>query len=212
MLIDPDIILEKLEEFNIYSAHSDIFDEIIDNIETEKKIIISGDSFCGKSFFTKKLTLILKEKLHLKESNIKIIDYPLIILETMLKNGIKEINKDKIKNFLQENVLNEIIPYKDFDIVVFDEINSTIFNDLFRYNFCFKKEQIIFLIISIRGMYLKYKDTFIKNNFKFYDLSFPTEQDMKNTISKYSELNGIQIYKNIDCKKIKKETFFSLFV
>lgn len=212
MLIDPDITLENLEQFEIYSVHSDIFNLIIDNIETEKKIIISGEPFCGKSFFSKKLILVLKEKLDLEESNIKIIDYPISILESMQEHGIKNINREKIMNFLQENDLNVIIPYQDYDIVVFDEINSMIFSDLFRYNFCFREEQTVFLIISIRGMYLRYRDSFNKKNFKFYDLSFPTERDMKNLIGKYEELTGIQIYNYIDNKKIKRETFKSLFV
>ena len=71
---------------------------------------------------------------------------------------------------------------------------------------------ITLFIISIRGMYLRYRDIFDEKNFKMYDLPFPTEQDIKNLIIKYEKITGSPIYKDVDNIKIRRDKFKSLFV
>ena len=208
-MINSEFIFDNIEKFDIHSSQKEIFEKIVNNIEKDKKILIAGDQLSGKSFFSRKLALALKEKLKLDSNQIIIYDYPLIILEIMVEQGILDINNSKIKKFLDNNNLHEILKFDNHDLIILDEINSTIFADLIKYEFEIKENQIIILVCGVRGLYLLNKKYFDEKNFQYYHLQFPSLQDKIKMLKQYQKLSNTPILNfeektsSLDNKKFK---------
>ena len=80
-MIDPEFIYNNIEEYEIYPSHKENFVTILENIEFERRLIITGQQFGGKSFFCRKLAHEIKKKLNLNIDKILICDFPLMILD-----------------------------------------------------------------------------------------------------------------------------------
>lgn len=192
-MVNSEFIFDNIEKFDIHSSQKEIFEKIVNNIENDKKILITGDQLSGKSFFSRKLALHLKEKLKLDSNRIIIYDYPLIILEIMVEQGVLDINNSKIKKFLDNNNLHEILKFDKHDLIILDELNSTIFADLIKYEFEIKENQIIIIVCGIRGLYLLNKKYFDEKFFQYYHLPFPSLQDKNKMLKQYQKLSNTQI-------------------
>ncbi|MBA7584511.1 hypothetical protein ES708_26466 [subsurface metagenome] len=192
-MIDPEFIYNNIEEYEIYPSHKEIFNTILENIEFERRLVITGQQFGGKSFFCRKLALRIKKKLNLEIDKILICDFPLMILELMLEKEILVLNDETIKSFLMENNLNEILDLKNKDLIILDEINSPIFDNLFKSKLKLENNQIIIKVIgpNVKGLFFGNKNYFEGLGYKIYDLKFPTGDERVNMLDKYISSSGI---------------------
>ncbi len=217
-MIDPELISNNIEEFEIYPSHKENFITILENIEFERRLIISGHQFCGKSFFCRKLALKIKKKLNLNNDKILICDFPLMILELMLEKDIIVLNDETIKSFLKENNINEILGVKNKDLIILDEINTPIFDNLFKCKFDLENNQIIIKVIgpSVKGLFFGNKNYFAELGYNIYDLKFPTGDERVDMLEKYISLSGVilnnQDYEVISESKNDVNKFKSLFI
>ncbi len=194
-MIDPEYIYNNIEEYEIYPSHKEIFNKILENIEFERRLVITGQQFGGKSFFCKKLALKIKKKLNLEIDKVLICDFPLLILELMLEKKILVLNDETIKSFLMENNLNEILGVKNKDLIILDEINSPIFDNLFKCKLNLENNQIIVKVIgpSVKGLFFGNKNYFEELGYKIYDLKFPTGDERVAMLDNYVSLSGITL-------------------
>ena len=210
-MINPEIIYNNLEKFSIYPSHKGVFDFILANINIDKRSIICGERFCGKSFFCRKLASKLREILNL--DNIKIIDFPLVILNKLYENDIQNLNSRILKEFIENNDIHNILKIKNSDLIILDEINSTIFEELLKYNFQISENQIFIQVIGIKGLYMKNKQHFDYLGYKFFELDYPNDNERINMIKTYIKISKENLDNNIVAElKEDKDVFRSLFL
>ncbi len=190
-MIDPNLIYNNIEEFEIYPSHEEIFNLILDNIETEKKIIISGEKLGGKSFFGKKLSVAIGNKLKIKEDKIFICDLGLILFKKMIEDDIQNVNANKIREFVEKNNLNVLLNISDYDIIVLDEINDIIFNELLKFKYEINSKQILIQIVENR-LFLRNRSILNEMNYKNYQLIFPKISEIKEMIRHYNSLTSTE--------------------
>ncbi|MFW9972265.1 MAG: hypothetical protein ACFFDF_18920 [Candidatus Odinarchaeota archaeon] len=210
-MINPEIIYNNLEKFSIYPSHQEIYDKILTNININKKFILYGERFCGKSFFCRKLALKLIELLKL--DNIKIIDFPLVVLNKLYQNGIQNLNSKTLKEFMENRDINRILKIEKSELIILDEINSTIFEELSKFNFHISTNQIFIQVIGIKGLYMKNKQLFDNFGYKLYELGYPNYNELINMIKTYNKISKENIdYSIVLESKGDKNTFRSLFL
>lgn len=210
-MINPEIIYRNIDKFDIYPSHKHVLNEIFSNITKDRRIILYGDRFCGKSFFCKKLTQKIATKLDLK--TIKIIDYPLTIMENMVESGYEDFNNRLLKEFLNSSNLTEILELKKSDLIIFDEINSTVFRELLKYQFELQDEQVLIQVIGNRGLYINNKEALKKLNYKFYELDYPNDAERIAMIDKYISISKDQLNDELIAEsRLDKNKFRSLFI
>jgi len=186
-MINPEIIYTNIDKFDIYPCHEQVFNKILSNIEENRRILLYGDRFCGKSFFCKKLSQKIATQLDLE--SIKILDYPLVIMEKMIDEGYENFNSRLLKDFLKSSELGKILDIKKLDLIILDEINSTVFRDLLKHQFEIRGDQILIQVIGIRGLYINNKETFEKLNYTFYELDYPSNDERIALIDKYISIS-----------------------
>lgn len=186
-MINSEKIFNNVEKFEIFSSHQPIFDDILNNIETEKKIVIRGDQLSGKSFFCRKILRGIANKLGIHIDRTKIYDYPLFILKKMWQNEIKTFNLAVLKTFLKENNVNEILILDHYDIIILDELNDFLFRDLLKIEYDLDVNQILIQIID-NGLYFHNKGIFQKLNYKVYQLAFPLMEELNDFIKSYDKI------------------------
>ncbi len=205
-MIDPNLIYNNIEEFEIYPSHKEIFITILDNIETEKKIIIAGEMLGGKSFFGKKLSVAIGNKLKIKEDKIFICDLGLILFKKMIEEDIQNVNANKINEFVEKNNLNVLLNISDYNIIVLDEINDIIFNELLKFKYEINSKQILIQIVENR-LFLRNKFILNEMNYKSYQLVFPKISEIKEMIGHYNSLacnDSIVKYEDLTYAQYKK--------
>jgi len=191
-MINSEKILINIEKFEIYPSHEQIFNAILNKCEEEKKIIIRGVLQSGKSFFCRKLSIFLKEKLNLHDNDIKIIDLPLLILNNMFQNKMQDVSIKIINKFIKQNDLNELIHIQDFKIIILDDINDIIFKDLPKFRYNVKNNQILIQVLENK-LYQINKTELQDLNYKVYELNSPNDQDLKIMIKKYNNIFNVNI-------------------
>ncbi len=191
-MINSEKIFINIEKFEIYPSHEQIFNAILNKCEEEKKIIIRGVLQSGKSFFCRKLSIFLKEKLNLHDSDIKIIDLPLLILNNMFQNKMQDVSIKIINKFIKQNDLNELIHIQDFKIIILDDINDMIFKDLPKFRYNIKNNQILIQVLENK-LYQINKTELQDLNYKVYELNSPNDQDLKIMIKKYNNIFNVNI-------------------
>ena len=205
-MINPNLIYNNIEEFEIYPSHEEIFNNILDNIETEKKIIISGEMLGGKSFFGKKLSVAIGNKLNIKKEKIFICDLGLILLKKMIEEDIQNVKANNISEFAEKNNLNVLLNISEYNIIVLDEINDIIFNDLLKFKYEINSEQILIQIVENR-LFLRNRFILNEMNYKNYQLIFPKISEIKEMIGHYISLtdcDSIVKYEDLTYAQYKK--------
>ena len=205
-MINSELIFNNIEKFDIYPSHMGVFSSILDNIETEKRILIRGEQLSGKTFFCRKLVYAIKEKLNLKKNKIKFYDLPLILLKIIGENDISVINFDVIRNFIEKNNPNKILKIDSFDLIVLDDINDLFFADISKIEYNLNQDQILFQLIE-DNLYYSNKNEIEKINYSIYQLDFPPLTEIKIMIEEY-----MKIFKNytIDLVNLTKDKFKAL--
>ncbi len=203
-MINSENIFNNIEKFDLFPSHQSIFNEIIINIEKERKVIIRGEKLSGKSFFCKKLLIAIVDKLGINIENTKIYDLPLIILKKMWKKKIREFTPEILQDFLHNNNISEIVELDNFDIIILDEINDFLFRDLLKINYPINKNQILIQVIE-NAIYYPNKEILQKLDYNIYQLNFPSIQELINMIENYKRIfnNPIKISKNFSKDKFK---------
>ena len=186
-MINPEKILNNIEKFDIFPSHQPIFDEILSNIETVKKIVIRGEQLSGKSFFCMKLMHAVIDKLDINIDRVKIYDFPLFLLKIMWENKIKKLNPEILKLFIKENNIFEILRLKDFDLILLDEINDILFRDLLAIEFKLNTNHILIQVID-NGLYYHNKEIFKKLGYKVHTLHFPLMKELNELIESYKKI------------------------
>ena len=205
-MINSELIFNNIEKFDIYPSHMGVFSSILDNIETEKRILIRGEQLSGKTFFCRKLVYAIKEKLNLKKNKIKFYDLPLILLKIIGENDISVINFDVIRNFIEKNNPNKILKIDSFDLIVLDDINDLFFADTLKIEYNLNDDQILFQLIE-DNLYYTNKNEIEKMNYSIYQLDFPPLTEIKIMIEEY-----MKIFKNytINLVNLTKDKFKAL--
>jgi len=186
-MINSEKIFNNIEKFDIFPSHQPIFDEILNHIETEKKIVIRGEQLSGKSFFCRKLIHTVMEKLDIDIDHVKICDLPLFLLKIMWDNKVKKVNPEILKLFIKENNIFEVLRLKDFDLIVLDEINDILFRDLLTIVYKLNTNQILIQVID-NGLYYYNKDIFKKLGYKVHTLHFPLMSELIELIESYKKI------------------------
>lgn len=186
-MINSEKIINNIEQFDIFPSHQPIFDEILNNIETVKKIVIRGEQLSGKSFFCRKLLHAVIDKLDIEIDHAKIYDFPLFLLKIMWDNKVKKFNPEILKLFIKENNIFEILRLKDFDIIILDEINDFLFRDLLAIEYKLNTNQILIQVID-NGLYYHNKDIFKKLGYKVFALHFPLMNELNEMIESYKKM------------------------
>ena len=186
-MINSEKIFNNIEKFDIFPSHRPIFNEILKNIETEKKIVIRGEQLSGKSFFCRKLMQAVIEKLDIEIDSAKIYDFPLFLLKRMWEKKLKKLNSEILKLFIKENNLFEILKLKDYELIVLDELNDILFRDLLTIEYRLNTTQILIQVID-NGLYYHNKEIFKKLGYKVYTLYFPLMKELTEMIESYKKM------------------------
>jgi len=207
-MINSEKIFNNIEKFEIFPSHQPIFDDIFDNIEIEKKIVIRGEQISGKSFFCRKLLRAIVDKLGIQIERTKIHDYPLFLLKKIWENGIKKFSPEVLKEFLKENNIKEILNFDNFDIIILDELNDFIFRDLLTIEYNLNKTQILIQIIDNRLYYFN-KGIFQKLNYKIYQITFPLMIELNDMLESYEKTFNEQF---ISLRNLSQSQFKSMII
>lgn len=183
-MINTELIFKNIEKFDIYPSHKAIFDTIVKNIEEEKKIIIRGEQFSGKSFFCRKLLKSIVNKLDINIEKTKIYDFPLVLFKKMWEDNIKDFNPNILQIFLEKNNINEILELNNFDFIILDDINDFLFRDLLKLEYDLNKNQILIQVIEDQ-LYYANKEVFQKLDYKVYQINFPSMKELIEMIKNY---------------------------